>query len=309
MTLPLTALLKKSETSHAPKPGGKKSEGSGKWEWTRDTELALRKLKNVFTEAPILQHFDPAKPIVLQTDASGFAIAGILNQYDGFGVLRPVNFYSWKCSPAEQNYDNDDEKLLAIVETLKQWRHYLEGANHKVLIRCDHKNLEYFQTSKVFSRREARWSETHSAYDFIIEHLEGTKNPADSPSRRPDYEIGYERPVARPLATMSVNPYDDLMLAIITAQTSDCLAVNISAKLVDWSIADGTDMVGEENKWKVVVGALTYEEWIYVPAIDSLHGKVISLFHDNPESGPFGALKTTELVSRDFNWPTMDAYV
>jgi len=107
--LPLTELWK----SRAP--GGKKSSRfseeattrsqpiTQKWEWTREAELAFRKLKRAFTEAPILQHFDPAKPIILQTDASGFAIAGILNQYDGFGTLRPVNFYSRKCSSAEQN--------------------------------------------------------------------------------------------------------------------------------------------------------------------------------------------------------------
>jgi hypothetical protein len=68
-------LLKKSETFR-----GKKSGGSAKREWTREAELAFRKLKRTFTEAPILQHFDPAKPIILQTDPSGFAIAGILNQ-------------------------------------------------------------------------------------------------------------------------------------------------------------------------------------------------------------------------------------
>jgi len=119
------------------------------------------------------------------------------------------------------------------VETLKQWRNYLEGANYKVLIRCDHKNLEYFKTSKVLSRRQARWSEIISAYDIVIEHLEGSKNPADGPSRRPDYEIGYKRPVARLLATVSVEPYDDLMPAIIAVQASDPLAVDVSAKLVD----------------------------------------------------------------------------
>jgi hypothetical protein len=73
---------------------------------------------------------------------------------------------------------------------MKQWRHHLEGARYKILIQCDHKNLEYFQTSKVLSRRQARWAEILSAYDFKIEHLEGTKNPADGPSRRPDYEQG-----------------------------------------------------------------------------------------------------------------------
>ena len=36
---------------------------------------------------------------------------------------------------------------------------------------------------------------------------------------------------------------------------------------------------------------------------------MISLFHDNPESGHFGALKTTELVARDFYWQAMDSRV
>jgi hypothetical protein len=87
VTLPLTELLKKSETFR-----GKKSGGSAKWEWTREAELAFRKLKRPFTETLILEHFDPAKAIILQTDGCGFAIAGILNLYDVFGVLRPVNF-------------------------------------------------------------------------------------------------------------------------------------------------------------------------------------------------------------------------
>jgi len=64
----------------------------GKWEWTRAAELAVQNIKKAFTEAPILQYFHPAKPIILQTDESGFAIASILNQYNGFGIFRPVNF-------------------------------------------------------------------------------------------------------------------------------------------------------------------------------------------------------------------------
>jgi hypothetical protein len=187
--LPLTELLK----SRAP--GGKKSSRfsekattrsqpiTQKWEWAREAELAIRKLKRAFPEALSLQHFNPVKPIILQTDASGFAIAGILNQYDGFGTLRPVDFYSGKCSSVEQNYDTSDRELLVILETMKQWRHNFEGANHKVLIQCDHKNLEYFQTSKVLSRRQVRWVEILSAYDFVIEHLEDSRNPADGPSR------------------------------------------------------------------------------------------------------------------------------
>ena len=98
VTLPLTELLRMTEivrTLKAPgKAPGKPNKPLPKWEWTRGAELAFRKLKKAFTDAPILQHFDTAKPIILQTDASGFAIGRILNQYDGFGTLPTVNFYS-----------------------------------------------------------------------------------------------------------------------------------------------------------------------------------------------------------------------
>jgi hypothetical protein len=75
-----------------------------------------------FTKAPILQHFSPRKPIIPQTYASGFAIAGIINQHVAFGILHPVNVYSRKCSPAKQNYNTYDRELWAIVETMKQLR-------------------------------------------------------------------------------------------------------------------------------------------------------------------------------------------
>jgi hypothetical protein len=68
------------------------TQGSRKWEWTWEAEVAFRKLHKAFTEPPILQHFNPQKPVILNTDASGVAIPGILNQYDRFGILCPANF-------------------------------------------------------------------------------------------------------------------------------------------------------------------------------------------------------------------------
>jgi hypothetical protein len=226
VTVPIFDLLQKPDVS-------------AKWESTRDADIALQKLKRAFTEAPSLQHFDPGKPITLQIDASGLAIAGILNQFDGFGVLQPTSFYSRKCTPAEQNYDTYDRELLAIVFSMKQWRHHIESARYKLLIQCDHKNLEYFQTSKVLSRRQARWAEILPTYEFKIEHLEGSKNPADGPSRRPNYEQGYKRPSVRLLATSStscqylfanaveIEPIEnDLFAKIIEAQKTDRLATD-----------------------------------------------------------------------------------
>jgi hypothetical protein len=327
VTAPITDLLKKPD-------------GSAKWEWTSEADAASQKLKRAFTEAPILQPFDAEKPITLQTDASGFAIAGILNQFDGFGVLRPTSFYSRKCSPAEQNYDTYDRELLAIVASMKQWRHHLEGARYKILIQCDHKNLEYFRTTKVLSRRQARWAEILSAYDFTIEHLDGTKNLADGPSRRPDYEEGYERPSARLLATststytstsyqylfanaVEIEPIEkDLLAEITEAQKTDVLATELPGKLDKRGRDQATkqhvtghvtqDETTTED-WTVGAGALTFEGRVYVPDSDELRSKVIALHHDNPESGHFGALKTAEIVSRNFYWlalqPSVRQYV
>jgi hypothetical protein len=44
---------------------------------------SFKELKRAFASPPILRHFDPTRPVKVVTNASGFAIAGIL--------LQPVN--------------------------------------------------------------------------------------------------------------------------------------------------------------------------------------------------------------------------
>jgi hypothetical protein len=61
------------------------------------------------------------------------------------------------------------------------------------------------------------------------------------------------------------------------------------------------------EEWAVRAGALTFEGSVYVP--EGLRSKVEVLHHDNPESGHFGALKTAELVSRNFYWPALQTSV
>jgi hypothetical protein len=109
-----------------------------------------------FTTAPILTHFDPQRPIVLETDASDYALAGILSHPDSQGGLQPIAFYSRKFNDAELNYEFYDKELLAFIQCLKEWRAYCEGSLQKITIYSDQKNLEYFSTSKVLTRRRAR---------------------------------------------------------------------------------------------------------------------------------------------------------
>ncbi|KAG0158458.1 hypothetical protein PDIDSM_5972 [Penicillium digitatum] len=116
-------------------------------------------LKKAFTSAPVLKAFDWSKEIVLETDASDFVSAGVLSQYDDAGILHPIAFFSKKHSAAECNYEIYDKELLAIIRCFEEWRPELEGTPSPVKVITDHRNLEYFTTTKLLNRRQARWSE------------------------------------------------------------------------------------------------------------------------------------------------------
>ena len=57
-------------------------------------------------------------------------------------------FHSQTFTAPELNYDTHDKELLAIFEAFGVWRHYLEGSGIPIDILTDHKNLEYFSTTK-----------------------------------------------------------------------------------------------------------------------------------------------------------------
>ena len=166
----------------------------GPFEWTESQKTAFAALKARFTAQPMLRHFNPALPIVVETDASDFAIGAILSQqHVTSGTTtdqhwHPVAYYSRKMIDAETRYPTHDGEMLAIVAAFKQWRHYLEGAQHTVIVRTDHDSLKYFMTKKELNRRQARWAERLASFDFTIEYRQGKTNPADGLSRRPDYE-------------------------------------------------------------------------------------------------------------------------
>jgi len=136
------------------------------WMWKPETEAAFVKLKQRFTMAPILTHFDDQKPVVIETNASDSALGAVLSQQDKAGMLHLEAFHSRKFQPVEINYEIYDKELLAVVDVLKHWRRYCEGATHLVQVLSDHQNLEYFTTTKVLNQRQTRWAQELAEIDF-----------------------------------------------------------------------------------------------------------------------------------------------
>ena len=130
-------------------------------------------LKTAFTCAPILTHYVPDRQLVVETDASDYAIAGILSQYEPDGEIHPLAFYSHMLHAAELNYDVHNKELLTIFEAVCSWRHYLEGTPLPVNVITNHKNLEYFSTTKMLTRCQACWSEFLSQFNMVIRFCPG----------------------------------------------------------------------------------------------------------------------------------------
>ncbi|SLM37282.1 gag polymerase env [Lasallia pustulata] len=153
---------------------------------------AFKALMEAFMSAPLLRYFNENKPMRVETDASAFAIGGILTQQfeinDHLHWL-PAAYYSKKLLDTETRYGTGEQELLAIVEAMHHWRHYCRGARHLIVVLTDHANLVWFMTTPNLTRRQLKWAEKLTEYDFNVTYREGKKNPANGLLKRPDYKL------------------------------------------------------------------------------------------------------------------------
>jgi len=123
------------------------------WKFDSSCQDAFNFLKKAFTSAPILTYWIPDAQLIMETNASDYTLAAILSIVNEENEVHPVAFHSHTFTAAELNYDTHDKELLAIFEAFKIWQHYLEGLAYPIDIVTDHKNLEYFSTTKVLTWR------------------------------------------------------------------------------------------------------------------------------------------------------------
>ena len=90
--------------------------------------------------------------MIVETDASDYALTAIISSRTPNGEIHPIAFHSRSFNPAEVNYNTHDKELLAIFKAFKHWRQYLEGSGTPIDIVTDHNNLEYFATTKILTR-------------------------------------------------------------------------------------------------------------------------------------------------------------
>ncbi|KAG3095734.1 hypothetical protein PI124_g8249 [Phytophthora idaei] len=146
----------------------------------------VKELKRRLCSPPVLHLPDFSQPMHLRTDASKFAVGGVLFQVVD-GVERPIAYTSHKMKPAELNYPTQQQELLTIVHALAAFRIYC--LDKPPIVETDHKSLECLFTQKTANRRLARWHDILAEYQPTFSYLPGAKNGiADALSRRPDLQ-------------------------------------------------------------------------------------------------------------------------
>jgi len=118
------------------------------WTWGKEQQNTFEVLKKAFTMALVLRIPNDKDPFKLSTDVSDFAIGAVLLQKNmQTNLWHLVAFFSKSLDVHERNYEIYDKELLAVIQGLEEYRHYLEKHLYKVEIWLDYQNLTFFRTA------------------------------------------------------------------------------------------------------------------------------------------------------------------
>ncbi|KAI3366353.1 hypothetical protein L3Q82_000513 [Scortum barcoo] len=240
-------------------------------------EEAFQRLKRLFTTAPVLTVPDPALQFVVEVDASNEGVGAVLSQRSATdNCIHPCAFLSRKLTPAERNYDVGNKELLAIKVALKEWRHWLEGAEQPFIVWTDHKNLQYLKSAKRLNSRQARWALFFSRFRFTLSYRPGSQNgKPDTLSR-----LYAPEPTAKEPETI----------------TRPCGRIG--------DLADRKGCAASES-WRnnLLRAALRQRNRLYVP--EALRGRVIHWAHTLLLTCHPGVKRTVFVVQQRFWWPSI----
>lgn len=119
---------------------------------------------------PILSFPMETGDFILDTDASNHGLGAVLSQIQD-GKKKVLAYFSRVLNKSKRNYCVTRRELLAIVESLKTFHHYLYG--QKFTIRTDYISLRWLMSFKDLEGQLAPCLERLQQYDFEVKHRAG----------------------------------------------------------------------------------------------------------------------------------------
>ncbi|KAJ7947141.1 Retrotransposon protein, putative, Ty3-gypsy subclass [Quillaja saponaria] len=266
---PLTELLKKGTV----------------WHWGEPCQTAFEDMKLAMINDPVLALPDISKPFEVQTDASDYALGGVLLQES-----HPVAYESHKLSQAERRYTAQEKEMLAVIHCLRVWRHYLLGS--KFIVKTDNTGVSHFFTQPKLTPKQGRWHEFLAEFDFEFEHKAGKSNQAaDALSRKAE------------LAAMTYVAH------ISASRVATSMRERIRENLDKDPVAQAIINLAKEGKTRqfwVEDGLLMAKgSRLFVPKAGDLRRTLMKECHDTLWAGHPGWQRTYALLKQGYYWPQM----
>jgi len=151
---PLTQLTKKHSRFH----------------WTDECQQSFDMLCDALVSALILAYPDVTKAYKLYTNASQYAVGGILTQ-DFHAGERVLQYILHQLSSVQMRWACIERQAYAIIYSISKLRHYLLGS--RFIVYTDHKPLRSLFTSQMKNTRVQRWAILLDQYRRDIQYRSG----------------------------------------------------------------------------------------------------------------------------------------
>ena len=137
--------------------------------WTFASERAFQDLKEAMTQAPMLALPNFTNAFVVECDASGSGVGGILMQ-----ERRPIAFFIQALQGRNLLLSTYEKEMLALVLAVQKWRPYLLGRTF--IVRTDHRSLKFLWEQRITTYAQQKWLSKLMGYDFQVEYRKGVEN-------------------------------------------------------------------------------------------------------------------------------------
>ncbi|PKU61410.1 hypothetical protein MA16_Dca028333 [Dendrobium catenatum] len=252
---------------------------ANQFEWNPAAQTSFEELKQRLSSAPTLNLPDFDQAFEVECDASNVGIGAVLTQGG-----HPIAYFSEKLSDARRKYSTYDKEFYAIVRALQHWSHYL--LSNEFVLFSDHEALRYLCHQKKLKARHAKWSESLSAFHYVLKHKAGHHNQvADALSRR--YVL---------LQTLQNQVIGFEVIRDLYAEDADFGNI--------WQQC----LQGPFKLFHIKDGYLFFKQRLCIPNC-SLRLTLISESHEGNLAGHFGREKTIELLCENFFWPSLRKHV